>query len=138
MMQVARNLTDCVDGFLCGKRYLILDRDAKYSEALRSLIEREGIEVIRLPPRSPNLNAYAEHFVPSIKEEVLNRIIFFGESSLRRALRHLMAHYHAERNHQGIENRIIQPSNIVAFTDTPIQCRDRLGGMLKYYYREAA
>lgn len=108
MMQVARNLTDVVDGFLLDKRNLILDRDTKYSTAFRSLLEREGIEMIRLPPRSPNLNAYAERFVRSIKEGTLSRIIFFGEDSLHRAIKEYLAHYHAERNHQGLENRLIE------------------------------
>ena len=65
MTQIARNLTDLNDGFLCGKRCLILDRDTKYSDAFRSVLVREGIHVIRLPPRSPNLNAFAERFVRS-------------------------------------------------------------------------
>ena len=99
MMQVGRNLTDVVDGFLLGKRYLIVDRDTQYSQAFRGLLER-SIESIRLPPKSPNLNAYAERFVRSIKEEIIHRMILFGEASLRRALREYMGHYHTERNHQ--------------------------------------
>ncbi|MGH8489639.1 MAG: integrase core domain-containing protein [Gammaproteobacteria bacterium] len=86
--------TRSVDGFLLDKRYLILDRDTKYSQAF---LEREDIDIIRLPPRSPNLNAYAERFVRSIKEELINRMIFFGEASLRRAIREYMVHYHTER-----------------------------------------
>ena len=65
------------------------------------------MEIIRLPPKSPNLNAYAERFERSIKDECLNRMIFIGEASLRRAVREFMAHYHAERNHQGLGNRLI-------------------------------
>ena len=80
MIQVAHNLTDVVDGFLLDKRNLILDRDTEYSTAFRSLLEREGIEMIQLPSRSPNLNAYAARFVRSIKEEALSRIIFFAEA----------------------------------------------------------
>ncbi|MHB8744854.1 MAG: integrase core domain-containing protein, partial [Sulfuricaulis sp.] len=80
---------------------LILDRDTKYSIALRRLLQDDGIEIIRLPPRSPNLNAYAERFVRSIKEECLNRMIFLGEASLKHAVNEYMTHYHAERNHQG-------------------------------------
>src|ERR1039458_6453575 len=78
MTQIARNLTDPNDGFLRGKRYLILDRDTKYSDAFRSVLVREGIQVVRLPARSPNLNAFAERFVRSIKEECLSRMIFFA------------------------------------------------------------
>src|SRR5450759_4596207 len=93
MTQIARNLTDPNDGFLRGKRYLILDRDTKYSDAFRSVLVREGIQVVRLPARSPNLNAFAERFVRSIKEECLSRMIFFAPASLQHALRQFMAHY---------------------------------------------
>jgi transposase InsO family protein len=72
MREIARNVTDLNSGFLCGKRYLILDRDTKYCDSFRSILVREGIEVIRLPPRTPNLNAFAERFVRSIKSECLN------------------------------------------------------------------
>jgi len=138
MMQVARNLTDIDDGFLRGKRYLILDRDTKYSDAFRSFLVRDGIKIIRLPPRSPNLNAFAERFVRSIKDECLSRMIFFGQASLRRAIKHFMAHYHAERNHQGLANLLLQPISAPALLNRPIRQRQRLGGMLNYYYREAA
>src|ERR1035441_6698819 len=114
MRQIARNLTDPNHGFLRGKRYLILDRDTKYSDAFGSVLVREGIQVVRLPARSPNLNAFAERFVRSIKEECLSRMIFFAPASLQHALRQFMAHYHTERNHQGLENRIPQPMSVVA------------------------
>jgi len=138
MMQIARNLTDFEDGFLRGKRYLILDRDTKYSDAFRSFLVRDGIKIIRLPPRSPNLNAFAERFVRSIKEECLGRMIFFGQASLRHAVGHFMAHYHAERNHQGLGNLLLQPISAPALLSCTIKQRQRLGGMLNYYYREAA
>jgi putative transposase len=107
MMQIARHMTDAVDGALLGKRYLILDRDTKYSASFRNLIKGSGREVIRLPPRSPNLNAYAERFVRAIKEECLERMIFVGEGSLRRAIREYAAHYHCERNHQGARKPVV-------------------------------
>src|SRR6266581_169098 len=107
MLQMARNETDSQVGALVAKRYLILDRDTKYSEQFRRLIGESGTNVIRLPPMSPNLNAYAERFVRSIKEECLDRMIFVGQASLRRAVAEYMEHYHAERNHQGLENRLI-------------------------------
>jgi len=106
MLQVPRNVTDAQSGALRSKRYLIIDRDTKYSEQFRRLIRDEGTNVIRLPPRSPNLNAYAERFVRSIKEECLDRIIFVGQASLCRVVREYVQHYHRERNHQGLENRI--------------------------------
>jgi putative transposase len=138
MTQMARNITDVDDGFLRGKRYLILDRDAKYSDGFRNVLVREGIHVVRLPPRSPNLNAFAERFVRSIKQECLNRMIFFGQASLRHAIAQYMAQYHGERNHQGIGNRLLQPLPRVGDLHGVIKRRERLGGMLSYYYREAA
>src|ERR1035438_8895395 len=92
MTQIARNLTDLHDGFLRGKRYLIMDRDTKYSDAFRWIITRAGTDVVRLPPRSPNLNAFAERFVRSIKEECLNRMIFVGRASLQHAVTQYLTH----------------------------------------------
>ena len=92
------------------KKYLIIDRDTKYTEQFRRMIRDEGTKVIRLPPRSPNLNAYAERFVRSIKAECLDRMIFVGQASLCRAAREFIEHYHRERNHQGLGNRLLAPS----------------------------
>ena len=138
MIQAARNLVDVDAGFLRGKHYLILDRDTKFSAEFRALLQREGIEVIRLPPRSPNLNGFAERFVRSIKEECRNRIIPLGQASLRHAIGEFMEHYHAERNHQGIGNRLIRPANVAKPADGRVRRRKPLGGMLSYYHRAAA
>ena len=92
---------------------------------------------MRLPPRSPDLNAYAERFVRSIKDECLSRMIFFGERSLRKATREYAAHYHGERNHQGLENRLIEPEIRAAPAFSAVECMQRLGGMLRFYYRAA-
>ena len=138
MIQVARNLTDCFDGFLRGKRFLILDRDKKYSEGFRNLLEDAGTDIVRLPVWSPNLNAYAERIILSIKTECLERMIFFGEASLRRAVVQYLAHYHRERNHQGLNNRLIELATTVGGNSGKVECRERMGGMLKYYYRAAA
>jgi putative transposase len=138
MMQIARNLTDIEDGFLRGTRYLILDRDTKYSAEFRAALVRDGVHLIRLPPRSPNLKAFAERFVRSIKSECLNRMIFFGRDSLQHAISQFMSHYHEERNHQGLENRLLKPIRIVKRSEAPVRRRQRLGGMLSYYHREAA
>ena len=127
---------DAEDGILVDKSHLILDRDAKYSTDWRAFIEEQGIEVIRLPPRSPNLNAYAERFVRSIKEECLDRMIFIGEASLRRAVREFMAHYHAERNHQGLGNRLIGAEPSIS-SQRPVERRIRFGGMLSFYHHAA-
>jgi putative transposase len=138
MLQAGRNLIDAESGAMRGKGYLILDRDTKYTDQFRRLIRGSGTNVIRLPPRSPNLNAYAERFVRSIKFECLNRMIFIGEASLRRAVTEYMAHYHEERNHQGLKNRLIRRTPTVAANDGVVHRRPRLAGMLNFYYREAA
>jgi transposase InsO family protein len=138
MLQIARNVTDSQAGALHAKQYLIIDRDTKYSEQFRRLIRDNGTKVIRLPPRSPNLNAYAERFVRSIKDECLNRMIFIGQASLHRAVAEYMDHYHRERNHQGLDNRLVRAPAIVAANDGAIYRRARLGGTLNFYYRQAA
>src|SRR6266496_6037079 len=96
MTQIARNLTDDVDGFFKGKRYLIHDRDPLYTTEFLSMLAEAGIESVKLPPRSPNLNAYAERFVRSIKESCLEQMIFFGEDALRKAAYEFVANYHFE------------------------------------------
>jgi transposase InsO family protein len=137
MNQIARNLLDAEDGFLLGKRYLLLDRDPLYTKEFRSALERGGVGVVRLPPRSPNLNAYAERFVLSIKRECLDRIVPLGERHLRLAVSEFVTHYHRERNHQGLENRLIEVSE-PANTNGRVVRRERLGGLLNYYHRAAA
>lgn len=138
MVQVARNLTDRFGGFLMGNSHLILDRDTKYTAQFRRLISESRTAVIRLPPRSPNLNAFAERFVRSIKEECLDQMILVGQASLRRAITEFVVHYHGERNHQGLGNRLIQPGPTVSPPVESIQCRQRLGGILNFYHQSVA
>lgn len=138
MLQAARNLIDAESGAISEKGFLILDRDTKYTDQFRRLIRGSGTNVIRLPPQSPNLNAYAERFVRSIKHECLDRMIFIGQASLRRAVAEYVDHYHRERNHQGLDNKLIYRSAAIAAHDAPIQQRRRLGGMLNFYYHAAA
>jgi len=138
MKQMAKNLTDPFDGFLIDKRYLIMDRDTKFSDAFRKILEDEGVESVRLPPRSPNLTPHIERFMRSIKEESLLKMILFGEKMLRNGVREYLRHYHGERNHQGLDNKIIQPSDEVGQSGGEIACRERLGGLLQYYHRKAA
>ena len=102
---------------------------------VRDTLPTAQVRPVRLPARSPNLNAYAERFVRTIKESCLERMVLIGEGSLRRAIREFVAHYHHERNHQGLGNRLIHPPTP---SHGPVQCRQRLGGMLNYYYRAAA
>ena len=141
MLQIARNITHEDVGTLHGNRKLMIDRDTKYCQDFRQLIEQAGTTIIRLPPRSPNLNAYAERFVRSVKQECVSRLIFFGEASLRRALKEFIAHYHLERNHQGMNNRLLNGAandDRYSIDNAGITCQTRLGGILNYYYREAA
>ena len=136
MEQVGRNMTDCEAGMLRAKRYLIHDRDPLYTAQFLAILKDSGMESVKLPPRAPNLNAFAERFVRSIKEECLDRIILFGEEHLRTAVREYLTHYLNERNHQGLDNALID-SNPVNSCGSVQRCQ-RLGGTLSYYYRAAA
>jgi putative transposase len=138
MKQIARNLTDSVDGFLLGKRYFIHDRDPLFTDAFRKILRDFGVKPLRLPAQSPNLNSYAERFVLSIRSECLNKIILFSESQLRRVVANYISHYHSERNHQGLDNELIEKSDSVGGTRGAIKRKERIGGLLSYYYREAA
>jgi len=138
MKQMARNLTDGVDGVLRACRYLIHDRASVFNEEFRMIVGAAGIDSVRLPARSPNLNAVAERFVRSIKESCLDRMVLIGESSLHRATSQFALHYHAERNHRGLTNKIIHPEFVPFPTTGAVNCRKRLGGLLRYYYRDAA
>jgi putative transposase len=136
MRQAARNLTDGYDGFLAGHRYLVHDRDPLFTAEFRGILASSGVRAVKLPARSPNLNACAERFVRSIREECLSRVVPLGERHLRWLVTEYVEHYHLERNHQGLGNKLI---------DGPaqegrgrVECRERLGGVLNYYYRMAA
>jgi transposase InsO family protein len=138
MLQLARNLTDAFTGFLVGKRYLIMDRDSSFHAQFRQLLESSGIRPVRTPPHAPNCNAYLERFHESFKREAADRVIFFGEAHLRRVVDEYLVHYHRERNHQGLKGKIIDPAEKIGLTAGRICRRERLGGMLNYFYREAA
>jgi putative transposase len=136
MRQVTRTLTAADDGLLVQHRVLICDRDAKWSAPVRARLGEAGIRVVQTPYQAPNANAYAERFVRSIKEECLNRVIPFDEGHLRQTIAEYVEHYHRERNHQGIENELIEGAperNHVS----RIRRRPRLGGLLNYYERAA-
>ena len=137
VVQTMRHLTDDVDGILRGSRILICDRDRKWSAAVERLLATAGVRVVRTPFLAPNCNAHAERFVRSIREECLNRVIPLGERHLRRTLTDFVAHYHGERNHQGLGNELIdRPPRQRA--SGPVRRRERVGGLLSYYYRAAA
>jgi putative transposase len=136
MAQVARRLTDAVDGFLANHRVLLCDRDSKWTDGFRRIVQSAGVRIVMTPVQAPNANAYAERFVRSIRAECLDRLILFGERRLFRALDEFVAHYHRERNHQGLGNELIAPATAAA-GGTQVRCRDRLGGLLRYYHRAA-
>jgi putative transposase len=139
MVQVARNVTMEEWGFLSPGQYLIHDRDGKYCPAFQQIIDTAGVTRVPLPPRSPNLNAFAERWVRSVKEECLSRLVLFGEASLQHALTQYVEHFHHERNHQGKGNMLLFPAvSQGAKREGPMKCRERLGGLLKYYARDAA
>ena len=141
MAQIARNITDFEDGMLLQNncRYLIHDRDSKFCEHFDALLRSENIDIVKLPARSPDLNAHAERFILSVKSECLDRMILFGEKSLRYVLKEFSAHYHFERNHQGVGNNLLYPQRVSERDcEQSIVCRGRLGGLLKFYHRKSA
>ncbi len=138
MKQVARNLTDAVDGFLIGKRVMVMDRDPLFTAAFRTMLAEAGVKPVRLPARSPNLNAFVERFVLSIKSECLDHIIPLGAAHLRWAVTEYVRHYNAERPHQGLGGALIEPGEHSGGGSGEVRCRERVGGLLRYYYREAA
>ncbi len=138
MEQIARNLTDAVDGFLRSTRHLLHDRDPLFTRSFCEILKSSGRQPDKLPPRSPNLNAYAERYVRSIKDECLNRVVLRGESHLRLLVQEYVEHYHCERNHQGLDNQLLKRAPPPASPDAQVQRRKRIGGLLNYYHREAA
>ncbi len=136
MEQIARNLTDCEEGFLTGRRFLVIDRDAIFSPRFKSIVRGSGVEILLTAYQAPNMNAYAERFVRSIKSECLDQMIFLGRESLVQAIAEYAAHYHDERSHQGIGNEMI--SGAKAQGEGVVETRERLGGLLKYYHRRVA
>jgi transposase len=141
MQQMARNLTDSVDGFLRNATYLVHDRDPLFTEAFEAILRERGVRCVRIPARSPNCNPHAERFVETIKCECLNHLVLFGERHLRHVIKEFMAHYHRERFHQGLGGQLIEAQTSSAnekMARGEVVCRSRLGGMLNYYHREAA
>jgi putative transposase len=134
--RLGRRLLRPVDGFLAGHRVLICDQDGKWTDRFRGLLEGAGVRVVLTPYQAPNANAHTERFVRSVREECLDRLILFGERHLIRALNEFTAHYHTERNHQGLDNRLIGPAS-GRLIGTHIRCHERLGGLLRYYHRAA-
>jgi putative transposase len=138
MKQMARNVTMEGCGIRWDRRDLLHDHDTKFTQSFRAIIASGQVEPLALLARSPNLNAYAERWVRSVKEECLSKVILFDERSLRRGLSEYVDHYHEERNHQGKDNVLLFPRNRDLDRERCVQCRERLGGLLRYYHQEAA
>ena len=138
MEQMARTLTDPVDGCLRRARYLIHDRAPLSTRVFGEILEGGGVQPIRLPPKSPNLNAYTERFVRSMKEECLSRVVPLGEGHLRLLVGEYVDHSHRERNHQGLDTQLLQRPPPPVSLAADVQRRERLGGLFNFYHREAA
>jgi putative transposase len=139
MAQMARNLTDAFDGLLREPvRYVLLDRDTKFTAEFQAILKAADVEPALLPPKSPNCNAFLERFFRALKEEALARIIPFSEAALLKTTTDFLLHYHGERPHQGLDHRVLQPGPEVGQKEGSLVCRERLGGLLRYYYRQTA
>jgi len=139
MEQIARTATQAEWGALDRCRYVLHDRDTKFSSSFRSALAAEGLKAIVLPARSPNLNAFAERWVRPVKQDCLSKLVLFGPGPLWRTLVEFSAHYHRERNHQGKDNLLLMPDAVPGpgRRRGSIRCKLRLGGLLKYYQRAA-
>ena len=139
-MKIASNVTMDEWRFLKGCQYVIHDRDTKFTDAFRAIAKSGCKEPLKLPARSPNLNACAGRWAKSVKDGALSKLILFGAVSLRRVLCEYMNYFHRERNHQGKSNVLLFPSNrqSAPSSDRTVRCRERLGGLLNYDHREAA
>jgi hypothetical protein len=137
MKQIARDLTGAEDDFLLGNPYLLIDRDCKFCESFRHILEQADVKCIRLPPKSPNSSPHVERFMSSIKKKSLSRLICSARSPIVKPSTSFLEHYHGERNHQGLGNQIIDPGAEIGWTEGNVTARERLGGMLRCYYRAA-
>ena len=137
MTQVARNLTDQVDGFLRDKKFLILDNDALFAKGFCNTLEDAGVKIVRTAFQAPDMNAFAERWVQTVKRECLSKLILFGEGHLRRTLSSFAAHCHLDRPHQGIGNDRIAPPNDEPPNGNRVVVDERLGGLLCSYRRAA-
>ena len=108
LLQIGRNLTDAISGFLRGKRFRVIDRDALYFSAFLGLLRQSGIQPVRTPPGEPKCNAHLERFNGSFKWEAADRLIFFGRSQLQRVIDEYLVRYNRERNHQSLNGRLIE------------------------------
>ncbi len=137
MAQVARNLTALDDGFLNGMRYLILDRDSKFTDQFKTILEDAGVQVVPICYQAPNMNSIAERFVLTVKSECLNRLILLGYAHLERSLGAFTTHYLKDRPHQGLGNELVTPGPTSGRATGNVVACERLGGLLRSYHRAA-
>jgi hypothetical protein len=141
MIQIARNLCDPIDGFLRCAKFLVHERDPLFTKQWRLLLASSDVTSVAIPAQSPNCNPHAERFIKSIRHECLDHFIVLGEAHLRHLVREYVAHYNAERYHQGVGGKLLT-ENVLAFNDNNstamIKTRSRLTGTLNFYHREAA
>jgi putative transposase len=143
MAQQARNLAIHLDVENQETKLLLRDGDFKFTPQFDAILQSEGMEVRKLPPYSPNLNAFAERWIQSIKRECLDHFTVFGESHLRYLIREYVQFYNTVRPHQGLDNNPID-SKIIPFpterspNPSNVRCKTRLGGILKHFYLQAA
>jgi len=141
MMQVTRNLLDSTDGFLRSAKFLVHDRDPLFTKTWKLLLNSDGITSVAIPAQSPNCNPHAERFIRSVRNECLDHFIVFGESHLRHLVKQYVAHYNAERFHQGMDGKLLT-QNADSANDNgtigTIKTHSRLAGILNFYQRAAA
>ena len=137
MAQVARNLTDHVDGFLRDKKFLILDNDSLFAKQFCGTLEDAGVKIVRTAFQAPNMNSVAERWVQTVKRECSSKLILFGEQHLRRSLNSFVDHYHQDRPHQSLGNAPIEPRLGQPPSEGEIVADERLGGLLRSYRRTA-
>ncbi len=139
MVQIAKNLTMADLGWLKKGQILLHDRAGQFCPAFKRILQNEGIKTLALPFQSPNLNAYAERWVRSVKEECLSKMIILNEPMLRKVLREYLEHYHSERHHQGLDTIPFPAPEIARGSPSgKVLRRQRLGGLLNFYYRDVA
>jgi transposase InsO family protein len=137
--QQARNLLMNLDGRICRFRFLIRDRDTKFTSAFDAVFRDAGIEVLKTPVRAPRANAYAERFVGTVRRELLDRILVFGRRHLQSVLTEYVDHYNTHRPHRSLGQRppLGPASSAVAVAGGRVVRRDRLGGLVGEYSQAA-
>lgn len=142
MMQQARNLRMFFGDQPEPVKYVVCDRDTKFTQKFREMLESDGVEVVQTAVRAPNQNAYAERFVQTVKTECLDHFIVLGEKHLRHLIQEFVAHYHTERPHSSLGGlppmRQEAPDRVECLGPNDVVLHERLGGLLHHYERKVA